>query len=111
MRTKRKAFTLIEIMIVIAIIAVLAAITIPNYLKARAQGNLTNCKSNLRNLAMTLELYAIENKNAFYPVSLTDPEFLGKVKYYEELPICPATGRTYTYQTVQSPGAFTLWCD
>ena len=68
--SSRKGFTLIELMIVIAIIAILAAILVPNFVRARAQGQLTACKSNLKNVGTALEMYAVDH-NGRYPTQLT----------------------------------------
>ena len=65
MRRSRKGFTLIELMIVIAIIAILAAILVPNFIRARAQGQLTACKSNLKNIGTALEMYSTDNGGRF----------------------------------------------
>ena len=59
--SSRKGFTLIELMIVIAIIAILAAILVPNFIRARAQGQVTSCKSNLKNIGTACEMYATES--------------------------------------------------
>ena len=64
----RKGFTLIELMIVIAIIAILAAILVPNFIRARAQSQLTSCKSNLKNIGTALEMYFTDH-NGQYPHS------------------------------------------
>jgi prepilin-type N-terminal cleavage/methylation domain-containing protein len=51
-----RGFTLIEVMIVVAIIAILAGILIPNFVNARAQAQTSACESNLRSIATALEL-------------------------------------------------------
>jgi len=55
---KRKGFTLVEIMIVVAIISLLAAIAIPNLLSARMTANTAAAKANLRSLSTAAETYS-----------------------------------------------------
>jgi prepilin-type N-terminal cleavage/methylation domain-containing protein len=57
----RRGFTLIEIMIVVAIIALLAAIALPNYLRARRRAQATRMLDDLRLIDGALDLYATEN--------------------------------------------------
>ena len=59
----RRAFTLIELLTVIAIIGILAAIIIPTVGKVRSSATSATCKSNLRQLAMGVILYAGDNKD------------------------------------------------
>ena len=69
MRSSPRAFTLIELMIVIAIIAILAAILIPNFLHARAQSQTAACESNEKNIATAMEEYAVDH-NGKYPANV-----------------------------------------
>lgn len=59
----RRAFTLVELLVVIGIIAVLIAILMPVLSKARAAANKTKCLSNMRSLALAQTLYAAEQRN------------------------------------------------
>jgi len=66
---REEGFTLIELVIVIAIIGILMAIAIPNYMSARRTAAINATKSNLRNLATALELYMAENNLSIYPAN------------------------------------------
>jgi prepilin-type N-terminal cleavage/methylation domain-containing protein len=63
---KKKGFTLVEIMIVVAIIALLAAIAIPNLLSAKRTSNTATAKANIRALSTAAEVYATGH-NGVYP--------------------------------------------
>ena len=60
----RGGFTLVEIMIVVAIIALLAAIAVPNFLRARKRSQATRILEDLRMIDSAIDQYAIENNKA-----------------------------------------------
>ena len=60
----RGGFTLVEIMIVVAIIALLAAIAVPNFLRARKRSQATRILEDLRLIDSAIDQYAIENNKA-----------------------------------------------
>lgn len=66
---KPKAFTLIELLIVVAIIAILAAIAVPNFLEAQTRSKVSRVKSDMRAIATALESYAVDNNK--YPHAYT----------------------------------------
>jgi prepilin-type N-terminal cleavage/methylation domain-containing protein len=61
---RRGAFTLVEIMIVVAIIALLAAIAVPNFLRARKRSQATRILEDLRIIDSSIDQYAIENNKS-----------------------------------------------
>ena len=65
----RRGFTLVEIMIVVAIIALLAAIAIPNLLGARRTANEASAKANVRTLATELETFSAGTGDGAYPAN------------------------------------------
>ena len=111
-RGRKAGFTLIELMIVIAIIAILAAILVPNFIRARAQGQLTACKSNLKNLATSLEMYSTDNAG-HYPSPAANMDKLTP-NYLKIIPQCPsAQSNTYSaaYLFATVPDAYTVDCN
>ena len=64
LNTKRGGFTLVEIMIVVAIIALLAAIAVPNFLRSRKRSQATQILEDLRQIDSAMDQYAIEYNKA-----------------------------------------------
>ena len=107
--TKQAGFTLVEIMIVVAIIGLLAAIAIPNFVKARTTSQANACINNLRQYDGAVQQYALENKQAStatYTLSLLKPYI--KLDSANNLPGCPANGTYAPGATVTNPPTCTL---
>ncbi len=64
-RHASRAFTLLELIIVVAIIAILSAILIPNFLHARAESITAACESNEKRLAIAEEEYAVDHRGSY----------------------------------------------
>ncbi len=107
-REGERGFTLIELMIVVAIIAILAGILIPNFVNARAQAQTAACESNLRSIATALELYYADNQ--VYPTASGAPVVpalltANSVAYLNNTPKDPAAQNdtaTYSLTTTQA---------
>jgi prepilin-type N-terminal cleavage/methylation domain-containing protein len=88
---RRSGYTLVEIMIVVTIIGMLAAIAIPNFIKARTTGQRGACISNLKQIHTAKCSWALENKKGPADVP-ADGDLFGVDKYITKKPECPATG-------------------
>ena len=83
---KKEGFTLVEIMIVVAIIALLAAIAVPSFVKARTKSQDSACVNNLRLIEGAKDQYGLENDNVAATLTNIVPDYL------KAAPDCPAGG-------------------
>lgn len=89
-KNRKAGFTLVEIMIVVAIIGLLAAIAIPNFVKARTTAQANACINNLRQIDGAKEQYMLETNTATAPTTLA--QISGAGNFIKSLPTCPASG-------------------
>jgi prepilin-type N-terminal cleavage/methylation domain-containing protein len=98
MKSIRRAFTLVEIMIVVLIIGILVAIAVPNFIRARESARARACVANLRQIDSAKEQYAMDNRlaqGASMP-ALSALCGAGTTTYIKGgSPACPSSG-TYT---------------
>ena len=99
-------FTLVEIMIVIAIIGLLAAIAIPNFVKSRTVAQQNACINNLRQIESAKQVWALEQKKLTGDV-VAEADLVGPQLYIKNRPTCPAGG-DYDYKNVGSNVTCTL---
>jgi prepilin-type N-terminal cleavage/methylation domain-containing protein len=100
MRKSYKGFTLVEIMIVVAIIGLLVAIALPNFVIARKKSQMNSCKANLKQIDGAIQQYLLDTANATPVSSVADAESVLMPNYIKgsDLPACPAYG-DYTIVT------------
>ena len=101
-KTNRKSgFTLVEIVIVVAIIGLLAAIAIPNFVKARTTAQKNACINNLRQIDGAKEQWALETRQSD-GAATTGQEATINTYIKGGAPSCPANG-LYTYDDLGRP--------
>ncbi|HEV7179963.1 MAG TPA: prepilin-type N-terminal cleavage/methylation domain-containing protein [Candidatus Baltobacteraceae bacterium] len=114
-RESERGFTLIEMMIVVAIIAILVAILVPNFIRARAQAQTAACEANLKEIATILELYQTDHQT--YPTGNNTPVTIADTDlapYLKQTPVDPVNpSGTYEF-TVSNGGtgnpSYTIVC-
>ena len=98
-----RAFTLVEIMIVVLIIGILLAIAVPNFIRAREQSRAKSCSANLKQIDSAKQQWAMDNKIA--NTNTTSPTLdatsttglVGPSLYIKATPVCPSTGVVTDY--------------
>ncbi len=114
MMKKKKGFTLVEIMIVVAIIGLIAAIAIPNYIGYMKRAKRGACVANMVTIAKAAEAYLVEQKiEADDLAGLADDVVEDKLttvsEYLKKIPDCGAGG-TYSYTENAADGVFVVDC-
>jgi prepilin-type N-terminal cleavage/methylation domain-containing protein len=106
----RRGFTLIELLVVIAIIAILAAMLLPAVSRSKGQATKISCVNNLRQLAVSMQLYVDENQG-YYPPR-TNPNAWGSRLYggFKDLRllVCPNDGMDPASWTGNDPVTYPL---
>jgi len=99
---RKSGFTLVEIMIVVAIIGLLAAIAIPNFVKARESSQKNACIANLKQIEGAKSNWCMEMKKSLTDVPTTT-DLYGTTNYIRVAPECPGGGDYDIAQVDQEP--------
>jgi prepilin-type N-terminal cleavage/methylation domain-containing protein len=99
--SRRGGFTLVEIMIVVAIIGLLASIAIPNFVRARTTAQRNTCINNLRQLDGAIQQWALEFKAT--PIAAVTPENVLPYLRSGVIPRCATGDAEYQITTVDVP--------
>ncbi|MBS1706174.1 MAG: prepilin-type N-terminal cleavage/methylation domain-containing protein [Armatimonadetes bacterium] len=98
---KKRAFTLVEIMIVVLIIGIILAIAVPQWIGARTRAWKITCLQNLRKFDNAKDIYAVTSRRSNGD-PVTEEDIFNEFIKDTALPTCPAGG-TYTLNVIGTP--------
>jgi len=107
-RKSRQGFTLVEIMIVISVVAILAALAIPNFIGYRKTAHAQACKRNMHEIKTALQVYMM-NHGGKYTTDLSKLVAAGGTGLVKKELSCPAGG-SYTISYDTSKQMFDITC-
>ena len=88
---RQRGFTLLEIMIVVAIIGTILAIAIPNFVKSRSLAQYNICIANLAQIEAAKQIYGVEN-GKINGDDAVEADLIGPELYLDHMPECPSGG-------------------
>jgi prepilin-type N-terminal cleavage/methylation domain-containing protein len=102
----RLAFTLIEILIVVAIIGIILGVALPAFMKSRTQARRQVCIENISQIESAKQQWGLEN-NKKDGDAVADDNLFGSDSYIKIKPLCPGGG-TYDLKFIGTPATCTL---
>jgi prepilin-type N-terminal cleavage/methylation domain-containing protein len=96
---RKKGFTLVEIMIVVAIIGIIIAIAVPAFLRARENARGRACQENLQKIDGAKEQWALEDRISNDAPCPALSFFCGATRWIKRTPVCPGGG-TYSVENI-----------
>ena len=98
----KKGFTLVEIMIVVAIIGIIIAIAVPAFLRARENARGRACQENLSKIDGAKEQYSLEEKapNGYSSVTWSHLVKTSGTGYLKSTPVCPSITNAYAINAI-----------
>ena len=93
---RKSAFTLVEMMIVVGVVGLLAAISIPSMMKSRATAQKGACQNNLRQIDSSKQQWAMEKSKSSSDTPV-DSDLQPYLNRGTTMPICPAGGLNSTF--------------
>lgn len=122
LRKFQRGFTLIEVMVVVVILAILAAIIVPRILSRPEQARITAAQQDILSIQNALSLYKLDN--GFYPTTSQGiqalvtkpsdsptPNAWAPGGYLEKIPVDPFQQKPYRYAHPGTHGDVDIWCE
>lgn len=106
----QRGFTLVELMVVVAIIGILVSIAVPSYQKVTETARKNACQANMRAVLGAVQIIRMENAGIDPAGRLDEQHALMAVKLFSEVPTCPSGGDLYYSIDVDNDGTITIAC-